>query len=683
MIELKEHNRKPYEVMRQKLGETSRVGFVSATGTGKSYVGAKYVEENGLEDKTLILVPSNAIRKGWKKLLPETIILTYQALLTSPIDSSQYSLIICDEVHHLGAGRWGEAFRKLTEAYEGKIIGMSATPIRFLDNSRDMVEEVLEGNRVVGIELPEAIEKGILPSFDYISALYTIPRLRKGERKGLIEKLYKKLDVMENEYSFQAIMAKHMKPGNHKVAVFVPSIPEIEKYMDVVSGIYPDALHLAAYSKMTDAAIKAAVRRFEESNQTAFIYTVDLLNEGVHIDGVDTVIMFRRTQSPTIFLQQLGRALTTNQSEIRITVFDFVANHMNLKGKHDGAGNVIDWIVEGIENPERQIIRADYAKEEWEVLKRISGVLAGLWIEEEDELIRRYYNTVNGVEKLEGLLPNRTKSAIVSRAGTLRIVTPHVNAITDEMKRDLRELYPRLDLFCKKYPLISLKNADTLAMRLGIRDKKMCRNPWTDEELEILAAHPELSAEAVSNLLPAHSIESVRLKRKQTGWKSANTWTEEEDKIIMENRDLSSKGLISLLPNRSRDQILLRRKKLNAKKNEFLSDWTNEKKERFSALYSTGGWKKVTNDPEFQWMSLSKISSIIRKLGIRVKDEYSKRRPWSEEDHRKMCEYLNSKEPKPRGSMKNFAATFPGRTYDAVLKELEKIKKTGGTKCES
>ena len=40
-----------------------------------------------------------------------------------------------------------------------------------------------------------------------------------------------------------------------------------------------------------------------------YIFSVDVLNEGVDIVEVNQVIMLRPTQSPIVFIQQLGRGL--------------------------------------------------------------------------------------------------------------------------------------------------------------------------------------------------------------------------------------------------------------------------------------------------------------------------------------------------------------------------------------
>ena len=50
----------------------------------------------------------------------------------------------------------------------------------------------------------------------------------------------------------------------------------------------------------------------EEMQPLDYIFSVDILNEGVDIVEVNQVIMLRPTQSPIVFIQQLGRGLRRN-----------------------------------------------------------------------------------------------------------------------------------------------------------------------------------------------------------------------------------------------------------------------------------------------------------------------------------------------------------------------------------
>lgn len=362
MIELKEHNLRSYQELCEMLEKHDKCAYISATGTGKSYVVAKYIEEHGLEEKTLVLVPSDAIRESWKTLLPRVRIQSYQGLLNKKISLEGYCLVICDELHHLGAKKWGAHYQELIGGYTGKVIGISATPIRFLDKCRDMTQELFGSNKVYGLELPESIEKGILPSFDYITAIYNRPGYKE-ERflNAVTDKLYNQLDMIRSKNSFQKILKQHVPEGNQKTVVFVKAINEISEIEKLCSDVFPKAVHFVAHSNLRSTENRKTIHSFENCPRMCFLYVVDILNEGVHIKGVNQVIMFRKTQSLIVYLQQLGRALTADSSQDRIKVFDFVANHSNLKKSMSDGKTVIEWIQNGIGSDNRQIVVSDYA----------------------------------------------------------------------------------------------------------------------------------------------------------------------------------------------------------------------------------------------------------------------------------------------------------------------------------
>ena len=64
-----------------------------------------------------------------------------------------------------------------------------------------------------------------------------------------------------------------------------------------------------------------------EAGRVNVVFTVDLFNEGVDVPNVDTLLLLRPTESPTLFLQQLGRGCAGAHGKTLCTVLDFVGNH--------------------------------------------------------------------------------------------------------------------------------------------------------------------------------------------------------------------------------------------------------------------------------------------------------------------------------------------------------------------
>ena len=82
--------------------------------------------------------------------------------------------IILDEFHRCGAQEWGKGALNLLKAYPGvPILGLSATNIRYLDNQRDMADELFDGNIASEMTLGEAIVRGILAAPKYVLSVFS------------------------------------------------------------------------------------------------------------------------------------------------------------------------------------------------------------------------------------------------------------------------------------------------------------------------------------------------------------------------------------------------------------------------------------------------------------------------------------------------------------------------------
>ena len=76
------------------------------------------------------------------------------------------------------------------------------------------------------------------------------------------------------------------------------------------------------YSEVRNVAIRQL-----KQGKIRVIFSVDMFNEGVDITSVDMVMFLRPTESPIVFLQQLGRGLRKCRGKEFLTVLDFIGNY--------------------------------------------------------------------------------------------------------------------------------------------------------------------------------------------------------------------------------------------------------------------------------------------------------------------------------------------------------------------
>lgn len=167
VIELYEHNQKAYDALLDMLGERDRACIIKPTGTGKFVIIAKMVQDN--PDKRFLLLGTNdymfndqmanlaEIAPGFT---PENLqFMTYAAAMGMERRNDcvpPYDVIIADEFHHCGAEEWGKGVTHILNANESaKVVGFTATPIRYSDGGRNMADEMFDGNVAYSMELEE------------------------------------------------------------------------------------------------------------------------------------------------------------------------------------------------------------------------------------------------------------------------------------------------------------------------------------------------------------------------------------------------------------------------------------------------------------------------------------------------------------------------------------------------
>lgn len=247
-IHLYKHNEDAYRAVETMLEEKQMAAVIHPTGTGKSMIAFKLVEQHP-HKHFLWLSPSEYIYKTQLENIDTQFsnikYMSYSRLMKheDSIDTLHPDYIILDEFHRCGAAEWGKSVRKLLEAYpKARRLGLSATNIRYLDNQRNMAEELFEGNIASEMTLGEAIVREILPEPKYVIAMYSykkeLEQLKKRieglSNPGLIsenEKLLEQLKrALEQADGLTEVFARQMTKPDGKYIVFCSG----REHMDVI-----------------------------------------------------------------------------------------------------------------------------------------------------------------------------------------------------------------------------------------------------------------------------------------------------------------------------------------------------------------------------------------------------------------------------------------------------------------
>lgn len=359
MISLFEHNRMAYEQAGSMLAERGKAAVVHPTGTGKSFIAFKLAEDNP-EASVLWLSPSEYIfrtqtenlKKACGDVPSNILFLTYAKLMLASkeeISELKPDYIILDEFHRCGAEMWGKGVQRLLSAYpDASALGLSATSIRYLDNRRDMADELFDGSVASEMTLGEAVARDILTPPEYVIAIYSCEgelakyqnRVRKAKTKAVRDEADKKLETLrrslENAEGLDGIFHRHIKDRQGKYIIFcsnVEHLRETETHIREWFGKIDDNPTIyKAYAEDTESSKAFDAFRRDNTSHLKLLLCIDMLNEGVHIDGISGVILLRPTVSPIIYKQQIGRALSSGKKDDKTKplIIDIVNNIENL-----------------------------------------------------------------------------------------------------------------------------------------------------------------------------------------------------------------------------------------------------------------------------------------------------------------------------------------------------------------
>lgn len=261
-----------------------------------------------------------------------------------------FDYIVIDEFHHAV----NEQYRKIVNYFKPKfMLGLTATPER-MDGKN--IYEICDYNVPYEISLKEAINKGILVPFHYYGVYdetdYAGLHLVKGryDERELTE-------IYRNNGRRYELIYKHYRKYRSKRALgFCCSRQHAEEMAKEFCnrGIASVAVYSNADGEFSEDREKAIEKL--KNQEVNVIFSVDMFNEGLDIASLDLVMFLRPTESPIVFLQQLGRGLRTYKGKEYLNVLDFIGNYEKagkssfllggetaVSGKRDGSCSDVEY----------------------------------------------------------------------------------------------------------------------------------------------------------------------------------------------------------------------------------------------------------------------------------------------------------------------------------------------------
>lgn len=332
-----------------------RALLISATGTGKTYASAfalrKLFTDSAFSNKRALFLShreqiNKQALKSYRKIFGKNVsmdllsgnqnnveiakrakfLFSTMNMMAKPeimeqFGPSDYSVIVLDECHRSGAA----SYQRIIDYFKPDLLlGMSASPER--TDSFD-VFSLFDHNIACEIRLQQALENDLLCPFHY----FGITDLEIDGNSDDVTRFRQLTADKRVEYIIQHAEYYGHSGERVKGLIFCSTKREAEELSRKfnLTGKYNTIMLCGDNSQIErEEAIERLVAD-NASNRLDYIFTVDIFNEGVDIPEINQVILLRPTESPIIFVQQLGRGLRKADGKEFVIVIDFIGNYQN------------------------------------------------------------------------------------------------------------------------------------------------------------------------------------------------------------------------------------------------------------------------------------------------------------------------------------------------------------------
>ncbi|MDC0671794.1 DEAD/DEAH box helicase family protein [Nannocystis radixulma] len=333
---------------------------VLATGLGKTLLSAFDFAATGWSRALFVAHREEILKQAcaaWERVLPEralgrwfggerddgaeVVFASIQSLTRAgalaEIAAERFDYLVIDEFHHAAADTYQRLLRHLRPKY---LLGLTATPER--GDGAELLA-LCDDNLVYRAGLSAGLAAGLLAPFHYHAIRDDVDYEQIPWRSGRFDEAALTQAVATREHAGAALRAldEHAPRARRRALVFCCSVAHADFMATFLreQGVAAAAVH----SGPTSAPRAESLRRFAVG-ELAALTAVDLFNEGLDVPDIDAVLMLRPTESPVVFLQQIGRGLRLgcDRPKSHLTVVDIVGNHRSFLDKLDALRALLD-----------------------------------------------------------------------------------------------------------------------------------------------------------------------------------------------------------------------------------------------------------------------------------------------------------------------------------------------------
>ena len=341
-------------ILKLRLKNVQKALLTSSTGTGKTLASAFAMREIHPE-RILFVVHREQIAKqalnsyrkvfgaektygllsgNHKDMTADFIFSTMQMMAKTEIhtqfEKDAFDVIILDECHHAGS----ESYQRIMAYFKPEFwLGMTASP----DTNNYDIYDLFDHNIAYEIRLQQALEEDLLCPFHYFGITDLEVNGEVVDDHAGVHNFSNLISDVRVDYILEKAEYFGYSGDRVRGLIFCSRKEEAKelslkfncRYKKDGSLYKTEVLTGEDNQERREKVISQLVADGKDKNAVDYIFTVDIFNEGVDIPEINQVIMLRPTESPVVFVQQLGRGLRKYEDKEYVVILDFIGNYMN------------------------------------------------------------------------------------------------------------------------------------------------------------------------------------------------------------------------------------------------------------------------------------------------------------------------------------------------------------------